>query len=259
MVTIGAATIDAGVPVWDMTRETLGVRYSFAVSGQLITRASVHSSAVNHAMELLYAPFTFVYITGGAGINRFSVNEYSGMRFKSGYSFSPSTGMIFTTPRLFNRTVAVSAGIRLNYMRNIQDGFQYTATVYNPKAGFLVIPLNFLYMEIGSKMHILDGKMREPDGEELSFSNEEIVRGYAGFTLYSPRTGAFFTATYEASKSLATDLSNCPFESAVRLSCGICIRAYSIFKKNDIKNSSYFPNVKELREKQREMKEELKE
>lgn len=251
-----AASARAEFPSEDMGPRILGLQYGLGFRGQSITEAQAPSHEIMHALTLGYSPIPYVTVEVGAGIDKLSVDTHNGVGFRGDYGFSPNFGLILSSPYLLELVRAVGGARFLVLNSEDERGFAYTGLISNPFLGASVSPSVFFDCEAGMRMHTIDGTMKGPGRNSLAFSNSEIVRGYAAFTVKAPAEHVFLTLDLDASPSLDSDWSDGPREAAVRVSFGALLGWRG--KSGAVRDSSaYFPAYHEMKERQKKMAEEI--
>ncbi|GEM_PF-1197911 len=250
----------AEFPVEDMDSHSLGLQYGLAFRGQDITKASVPSHEILHALSLAYSPIQYVSMEAGLGIDRYSVDSDHQVSFQGDYGISPVFGLSLYTPPLFE-LLRFTAGDKALFLDSEDGrGYRYSGFISNPFLGLIVSPSGYVDVTAGARMLLTDGKMSGPGSVTggSAFSNQHALRGYLSVTLKSPLERAFLTLDLDASPSLDSDWSNGPKEASVGLAIGAMLgwsgHAASSAKRD---TSRYFPAYPEMKSKQDKMAEEI--
>ncbi len=252
-----AATARAAFPIEDMTPRSLGLQYGLAFRGQNITAAAVPSHETIHTLGLAYAPVPYLAVEAGLGLDRLEVESNKSVRFHGDFGFSPTFGLVLTSPYFAADLVRVVAGARALYL-NSEDGngFRYSGLIAGPFLGAVVSPSGYFDFEAGARMHYIDGTMHGPGGVNKPFSNQDMVRGYLAFTLKTPAEGAFLSLDLDVSPDLDSDWSHGPREAQVGISFGALLG----WKKETgagADSSKYFPDFSKMRDRQKQMAKEI--
>lgn len=251
-----AAGARAEFPSQDMGARTLGLQYGLGFRGQNITEAQVPSHEIQHALTLGYSPIPYVTIEAGIGVGQFSVDTYNGAGFRGGYGFSPNFGLVFASPYLLELVRAVGGSRFLILNSEDERGYAYSGVVSSPFLGASVSPSVFFDCEAGLRMHLIDGLMKGPGRAESTFGNNDIVRGYAAFTVKAPAERVFLTVDVDASPSLDSDWSGGPREASIGISFGALLGWSG--KSGAVRDSSvYFPAYNEMKARQKKMADEM--
>jgi hypothetical protein len=251
-----AAGAHAEFPLESMTPNQLGLQYGFAFRGQDITSKDVPSHEILHTLGLGYSPLPYLGLEAGVGADQLSVDRYNGARFSGGYGLSPTFGAILASPALFG-LARVDAGGRFLYLNSEDDrGFKYTGLVSSPFISIVLSPSAYFNAEAGARGHFIDGSMQAPGGGEQVFSNRQTVRGFVSFTLKSPADFAFLTLDADFSPEASSDWSGGPREASIGVSFGTLLGWKA--KPQETKSApANFPAYPEMKEKQKQMAEEL--
>jgi hypothetical protein len=253
-----ATASQAAFPIQDMGPMSLGLQYGLAFRGQNITTANVPSHETIHTLSLGYAPIPFVSIEAGVGLDRFDVETSKSVSFQGEYGISPLFGLVLTSPYFALDFVRVAAGYRGLYLNSEDErGFRYSGLISSPFAGVVVSPSGFIDIEAGARGHLIDGIMSGPATSEQVFANEDILRGYATFTLKSPADGAFLSLDIDLSPTVTSDWVNGPQEAQVGISFGAILGGEPKPAKAK-EPTGYFPAYQEMKETQTKMADEVK-
>ncbi|MEO6096777.1 MAG: hypothetical protein ABIW76_14195 [Fibrobacteria bacterium] len=248
----------AAFPTEDMGSMSLGLQYGFAFRGQNITAAAAPSHETIHTLSLAYAPIPYLSIEAGIGLDRFDVETSKSVRFDGEYGLSPLFGLVVKSPYFALDFVRIAAGYRGLYLNSEDDrGYRYSGTISSPFLGAVVSPSGFFDIEAGARGHIVDGAMSGPSTSEQVFANEEILRGYATFTVKSPTDGAFLSLDIDISPAFTSDWADGPREAQVGISFGAILGGQA--KPEPAKDATgRFPAYSEMKETQRKMADEIK-
>jgi hypothetical protein len=253
---LSAVAVHAEFPLESMTSNRLGLQYGFAFRGQDITSKDVPSHEILQTLALGYAPIPYLGLEAGMGADQLSVDRYNGARFHGGYGLSPLFGATLASPALFD-LARLKAGGRFLYLNSEDDrGFTYSGLVSSPFFSVMLTPSAYFDVEAGARGHLIDGSMQGSDGREQTFSNRNTVRGFVSFTLKSPSDYAFLTVDADFSPEARPDWSAGPREASIGVSFGTLLGWKS--KPQESKAAPmYFPAYPEMKEKQKQMAEEL--
>jgi hypothetical protein len=221
-----ASTLFAsGVPVQDMSSSTLAIEYLGTAAGQTITKAEVASLMRGHFLICRYAPIPYLLISAGLGGTRFSTAEYDSARFTGSTGVSAALGVHGYSPR-FLEILMGTAGLETYMVNSSRDEYRYIAALVVPRGGLRLMAGKILDIELGGKVHLLTGLMKEPDSDSNNrFSNVNYARGYAAVTLHSINSSAYATFSFDASpRILDADWSEGPYESSFSLQVGFLLR-----------------------------------
>ena len=248
----------AAFPTEDMGSTSLGLQYGFAFRGQNITAASVPSHETLHSLTLAYAPIPYLSLEAGVGLDRFDVEANKSVSFQGEYGISPLFGLVFTSPYFALDFVRVAGGYRGLYLNSEDErGFRYSGLISSPFLGVVVSPSGFIDIEAGARAHFIDGAMSGPSASDQPFANEDVLRGYATFTVKSPADGAFLSLDIDLSPSVDSDWADGPREAQVGISFGAILGGRA--KPEPAKDASgRFPGYSEMKETQRKMADEVK-
>lgn len=249
----------AAFPVEDMGSMSLGLQYGFAFRGQNITAASVPSHETLHSLSLAYAPIPYLSIEAGVGLDRFDVETNKSVGFQGEYGISPLFGLVLTSPYFALDLVRVAGGYRGLYLNSEDErGFRYSGLISSPFLGVAVSPSGFIDIEAGARGHFIDGAMSGPSTSEQAFANEDVLRGYATFTVKSPADGAFLSLDIDLSPSFDSDWSQGPREAQVGISFGALLGGRRAKPEPAKDATGRFPSYPEMKETQRKMADEIK-
>jgi hypothetical protein len=252
----GLAAVRAEFPLSSMAPNRLGIQYGFAFRGQNITSQDVPSHEIIQALDLGYAPIPYLELEAGLGVDRLSVDRYNGTRFQGDYGLSPLFGATLASPPLFD-ILRFTGGARFLYLNSEDDrGYAYSGFVSSPFLSAIVSPSGYADLEAGVRGHRLDGTMRGPGGRQQTFANREMVRGFVALTLKSPSEFAFFTLDADVSPAIDADWTGGPREATIGASFGTMLG----WKPKPPETHSappYFPAYPEMKERQKQMAEEL--
>jgi hypothetical protein len=239
-----------------MAPNRLGLQYGFAFRGQNITSHDIPSHEIIHAINLGYAPIPYLELEAGLGVDRLSVDRYNGMRFRGDYGLSPLFGGTLVSPPWFD-ILRFTGGSRFLHFNSEDDrGYAYSGFVSSPFLSAIVSPSEYVDLEAGARGHRLDGTMNGPGGRKQTFSNREMVRGFVAITLKSPSEFAFFTLDADVSPAVDFDWTGGPREASIGVSFGTLLGWKA--KSSETKSAPpYFPAYPEMKEKQKQMAEEL--
>jgi hypothetical protein len=247
-----------GAPSQDFSRTSLCLEYKGLLRGQYITEKDAASHESIHMLYFHYAPAQYVVISVGFGAEQFSVEPNAGVHFQGNYGFSPSAGLSLFSPFFFYEILRISCGATMVYLNSEDNShYVYRGPVVDPYVGFIFSAAKSVDLGIGCRGHLIFGKMENTQtGISYDFSNRNMLRGYASFTLHSPAEGAFLTLDCDLSPKVSDKWVGGPLEASLGISVGAILRAPAKQKKTDIE-SSYFPAYKEMKEKRKKMAEEI--
>jgi hypothetical protein len=250
------AATRAEFPLESMAPNRLGLQYGFVLRGQDITSQDVPSHEILHTLSLGYSPLPYLGLEAGIGADELSVDRYNGARFSGGYGLAPLFGATLASPSLFD-LLRVAGGARFLYLDSEDDrGYAYSGWVSSPFLSVILTPSAYFDLEAGARGHQINGDMQGPSGLKQTFSNRETVRGFVSFTLKSPSEFAFLTVDADFSPAADPDWSNGPREASIGVSFGTLLGWKT--KSQEPKNAPiYFPAYPEMKEKQKQMAEEL--
>jgi hypothetical protein len=256
LMAIFAAVSHAAFPTEDMDIRSLGLQYGLAFRGQNITNANIPSYETIHTLSLGYAPIPYVEVEAGIGLDALTVQTTKSVGFRGEYGFSPSFGLVLSSP-YFADLVRVTGGVRALYL-NSEDskGFRYSGLISSPFLGAVLSPSGYCDVELGGRMHLVDGTMQGPGGSEQPFANQDAFRGYLGVTLKSPSDRVFLTLDMDASPDFDSDWSHGPREAQVGVSFGAML-GWKKQSNAGQDSSAYFPDFPALKEKLKKMAGEL--
>lgn len=251
--------VKAQFPIEDMDSHSLGLQYGLAFRGQNITEANVPAHEILHLISLAYAPLPYLALEGGLGIDRFKVERSNAISFRGDYGISPAFGLSLYSPALADilRVTAGSKGLFLN--SEDAKGYRYSGLISNPFLGLIISPSGYVDMAAGIRGILLNGTMRAPNsktGEEKSFGNQDLVRGYLSVTLKSPSERAFMTLDLDISPAFDSDWSYGPRESSIGIAFG-AILGWKANNASSTDSSKYFPAFPEMKKKQEKMAGEI--
>jgi len=253
-VLAGAAR--AEFPLESMASNRLGLQYGFDFRGQDITSQDVPSHEILHTLNLGYSPIPYLGLEAGIGADQLSVDRYNGARFSGGYGLAPLFGATLASPSLFE-LLRVAGGARFLYLDSEDDrGYAYSGWVSSPFLSIILSPSGYFDLEAGARGHLINGEMQGPSGPTQTFSNRQTVRGFVSITLKSPSEFAFLTIDADFSPAADPDWSNGPREASIGVSFGTLLGWKA--KPQEAKTAPiYFPAYPEMKEKQKQMEEEL--
>jgi hypothetical protein len=253
---LAAVPAHAEFPLESMSPNRLGLQYGFAFRGQDITSKDVPSHEILHTLSIGYAPIPYLGLEAGMGADQLSVDRYNGARFEGGYGLTPLFGATLASPALFD-LARVQAGGRFMYLNSEDDrGFGYSGLVSSPFLSIVLTPSGYFDVEAGARGHLIDGTMQGQDGREQTFSNRNTVRGFISFILKSPSDYAFLAVDADFSPEARPDWSDGPREASIGISFGTLLGWKA--KPRETKTAPmYFPAYPEMKEKQKQMAEEL--
>lgn len=226
---LASALFASGVPVQDMSSGTLAIEYEGTTTGQTITRAEVASLMRGHFLLCRYAPLPYLLVSAGIGGTRFSTAVHDSSRFKGATGVSAALDLHLYSPRFLDMLMG-TAGVEARMVNSGRDGYRYLAALATPRGGVRLMAGRIFDFEIGGKVHICTGLMKEPESDERSrFSNAHYARGYGAVTLHSFNgNGAYATFSFDASpRILDGDWSEGPYESSFSLQVGFLLRRKS--------------------------------
>lgn len=248
----------AGAPVQNMGVAILGVEYLASVRGQTITAAAVPSIDRLQLFNLHYAPVPYAMLSLGLGGSRYSVEEYRQTRFDGRYGLTPAVGLSLFTPRFLSRVVSLTVAGKGVYLNSSNRGdIRYRGAILNPSGGIKLSLGPWVDWEMGAMGHFMYGTI-EADRTSSSFSNNQTLRGYTEITLHDAALGVYLSTRFDASPAIGSDWSRGPAEATLALAIGLMLSPDREYRAVDDRNSRWFPRVKRMREKQREMAEEIR-
>jgi hypothetical protein len=257
LILVGAAT--AGVPIQDMSTNSLGVEYYGLLRSQKITKEAVRSNERVQIVHLHYSPIQYALITLGIGGSRFSVDEWNDTEFQGNYGFAPSAAVALYSPRFAYDVVSVTAGAQYLYFTSEDDeGYRYRGSVLDPFGGLKFSAGRYLDIEAGVRGHFLLGKMQDDNENESAFGNVYDLRGYFSITAHSPATGAYLAFNGDASEDISPTWRNGPKEGSLGIALGVVLRSHGFAaRKPEERDNKYFPAYKDMRKQQEEMEKEI--
>ncbi len=249
----------AQFPIQSMGHERLGLAYNLMASGQNITRQNVPSQQMAHQLAVGYAPIPYVGLILGLGIARFETepsNSAGAFRGKNG--LSPTAALQLATPAFLRGVLRVTADLSVQYLSSEDNqSLNYNAMVVDPALGLQLSPLGFLDLRLGGRLHMVDGHIDLPRSNASStFANGTTGRGYIGFLVKTPAEGAFFAVDLDFSPETDANWSHGPVEATVRASIGTVL-GWRSREPKVVPRNPYFPNYKELKDRQEQMSDEL--
>ena len=259
LLIIAAQALFAKPPVRYMSQYTLGIEYSAAYRGQLITEQEVNGLERMHILKIHYSPFEFVQFYLGGGADRFEV-EYpaKNIHFDGNYGFSPALGLTLNSPALVREILRASLNFDMLYLNSEDDrDYKYSGAILDPSLGVIIHAGRLIDIEAGVKGHFIAGTMQQPGSDaEFDFSNSENIRGYSNFTLCSPN-GAFAQVNFDVSPKAEKELEDGPVEMTLGFSIGVLITQDMTNRELREKSSKYFPGFEDMKEKEEKMGEEI--
>jgi hypothetical protein len=234
------------------------VEYNTVIQGQSITDAEVQSRQTQLQLSVYYSPIQFVRAGLGLGGSRFEVSPYNDRSFDGGYGVSPSAGVDVYSPALLKPRFRAVAGLQAAYLNSGDDyDYSYSGPVLDPSVGVTAQVGPYVNLEGGARWHVLYGTMVDDGDNAHAFSNNEYMRFYFAVTAVSP-VGVYAQASLDASESAGRDhFKNGLDDAAFGIRLGVLIARDSAQRKMTETNRQYFPEASELREKQKDMTEEL--
>jgi hypothetical protein len=248
-----AAVAAAAFPIGDMDSRSMGVQYGLSLRGQNITQAHTPSHETIHAFTLAYAPVPYVAVEAGIGLDRLEVDTRNGVGFSGDYGFSPIFGLGLVSPPFLSDWLRITGGARTLFLDSRDGkGYRYSGFITDPYLGASLSPSASFEVEAGLRGHSIDGTMRGPGGVALPFSNDELIRGYLGFTVKSPGERAFLSLDVDVSPGLDSDWAGGPREAQVGLSFGALL-GWKRHAGGGADSSKYFPDFPSLKERLKKM------
>ena len=251
-----SAAVRAEFPIEAMSPNRLGLQYGLGFRGQDITSKDVPSHEIIHTLGLGYAPIPYLGLEAGVRADQLSVDRYNGARFRGGYGLTPTFGATLASPALFG-LARVEAGGRFLFLNSEDDrGFEYSGLVSSPFLSIAFSPSGYFNLEAGARGHLIDGSMQGPGGTRQTFSNRQTVRGFLSFTVKSPTDFAFLTVDADFSTQTRPDWSGGPREASVGVAFGTLLG----WKEKPLETKTapvHFPAYPEMKDKQKQMAEEL--
>lgn len=249
----------AQFPIQSMGLERLGLGYNLMAAGQNITRQNVPSQQLAHQLAVGYAPIPYAGLILGLGMARFETEpSNTAGAFRGKYGFSPSATLQLATPAWLRGVLRVTADVSLQYLSSDdKQNLNYNAMVVDPAFGLQLSPLGFLDLRLGGRYHIVNGHIDLPRSNASStFSNGTSGRGYFGFLVKTPAEGAFFAVDLDFSPDTDANWSHGPVEATVRATVGTVL-GWRSREPKVVPRNPYFPNYKELKDRQEQMSDEL--
>jgi hypothetical protein len=203
----------------------------------------------------------YVQLSVGLGGDRFTVDEYKGRKFDGRYGLIPLVGLSLHTPAFASGALRIGASVEYQRL-DCEDGhgYRYSGGIINPEAGLMIHAGRAVDIEAGARGHIIVGQMERTGTDPVTadFSNNENIRGYFRFTLTAPG-GAYGQLCFDASPEIGKTIDNGPEEASIGFSIGVLIRQDRKNERIFEKHGKYFPAFDKMKEKEKRMREDLKE
>ncbi len=246
----------SGVPLEDMSSTSLCVEYKAMISGQTITKERFHSLFRSHYLMFRYAPIPYLLFSAGIGGTKYSsFGKNDLIDFKGNSGLSGTAGIYGYSPAAWGFS-KLTAGANACMLNSADDSCRYRAALIEPAAGVIFLLGSMFSMSAGIKGHILYGTREESASEKsISFSNNNLIRGFFSATLHNPSGAAFATFSLDISPSVSANWKNGPGETSFSFQIGTIIKPFLRRNKKFIDN---FHEYDKMKKQQNKMAEELK-
>ncbi len=252
-----------GAPVQDLGRYSYALSYSFVSYGQFFAAPAAYSRSYGHYGNLSYAPFPFVLVTGSAGAaqidagssrEQIPVSERRG-QFDGANDISAGLEIDFYTP-LLARIIRATAGVRANFFRSAHKNYNYELSVVRPRGGVVISATPRIDIRAAAAAHFMSGAYSGP-GISEQVKNELPVRALAAIVAHAAERGAFLELAGDIPVTGFSDGKDILMRSSLLVRLGFIIRHNRASQDIWDRNGEFFPGVRKLRERQRDMAKKL--
>lgn len=249
-------------PVQDLGRHSYAVSYAFVSHGHFLIQPAAYSRSYGHYASLTYAPLPFVAVTGSAGANQLDVGaprdgQTAGNagQFDGGADVGVSAAIQFYTPYIA-RILRGAAGVTGEFLRSPAGDQKYEASVISPAGGVIMSVHPRFDLMLGAAAHLMSGVHSGP-GLSRDIENDQLVRALGSVTAHASERGVYMTLRGASPVTGFSDVKDLLMRSSVGVRLGVIIRPGAESRNMWKRNSRYFPGTGRLRERQREMAEDL--
>lgn len=163
---------------------------SYHLGGYTLTNLNLPAIFNRFHGRVDYAPISYINLGADVGVTQIEVDKYISQTdtiemFHGNYGFSGGAHLKLSTPFIAKKTLSFfTIGQATTFNSKNSNSAAYGGIDGTGVIGFQVHIPNFGYIAAGPMIYLIEGDLKGSDGQKVTFSNSNNVRGWLAIDYY---------------------------------------------------------------------------